>query len=100
MEVAVLLSQMQQEQRRNFVAKGGSSPHNYGVAIDIALYKRQEKPFLELNSMNMQIRLKTETGVTWGGDWGSYGKSMKHSTLNLLTGKENIKSTEFNSASF
>lgn len=70
----------------SFVAKGGSSPHNYGTAIDIALYK--DGRAVSGNQYNeFAQRVKTEAGVEWGGDWGSYGKKYETQHFQLANWK-------------
>ncbi len=77
----------------NFVAKGGSSPHNYGVAIDIALYK-DGKAVSGTKFNEYANRVKTETGVTWGGDWGSYGKKYETQHFELADWKGKYKNPQ------
>ncbi len=74
----------------NFVAKGGSSPHNYGVAIDIALYK-DGKAVSGNQFKEFANRVKHETGVTWGGDWGSYGQKYETQHFELANWKSKYK---------
>ena len=76
-----------------FVAKGGSSPHNYGVAIDIALYK-DGKAVSGNQFKEYANRVKTEAGITWGGDWGSYGQKYETQHFELADWKAKYKNPQ------
>lgn len=62
-------------------AKGGSSFHNYGLAIDVCwlwkdnstgLYKYdEEKSWLVGPKFKQMVQLFKDHGYTWGGDWHS-----------------------------
>ncbi|MCM1265089.1 MAG: M15 family metallopeptidase [Candidatus Gastranaerophilales bacterium] len=69
-----------------FVAAGGKSPHNYGVAIDIALYK-DGKMVGGSEYTEYANRVKAEAHVDWGGDWGSYGKKYETQHFQLASWK-------------
>lgn len=61
----------------NLVCKGGQSPHNYGVAADITLFK-DNKP-VSVNS-NIQteyaqlVKKYSNSRIEWGGDWRKKGE--------------------------
>lgn len=76
-----------------FVAKGGNSPHNYGVAIDIALYK-DGKAVSGNQFKEYANRVKTEAGITWGGDWGSYGQKYETQHFELADWKAKYKNPQ------
>ena len=77
----------------NSVAKGGSSPHNYGVAIDIALYK-DGKQVSGTQFNEFARRVKAETGVTWGGDWGSFGRKYETQHFELANWRSKYKNQD------
>lgn len=62
----------------NLVAKGGESPHNYGVAADIVLFK-DGKAIGATSDLQKQFanRVKELSGnkIAWGGDWKKKGES-------------------------
>lgn len=59
------------------VCRGGESPHNYGVAADIVLFK--DGRAVDVNS-NLQTQFAqkaqaySNNGVEWGGNWRKKGE--------------------------
>jgi hypothetical protein len=51
-------------------AKGGSSYHNYGLAIDIANMKNQKIPIYEIPNQSI-VDIGKNYNFEWGGDWKS-----------------------------
>ena len=61
----------------SLVCKGGESPHNYGTAADIVLYKDGKAVGVD-SALQTQFaqRVKELSGgtITWGGDWQKKGE--------------------------
>ena len=78
------------------VAKGGSSPHNYGVAADILLFdKSTGKMVNKVSSLQEKFanRVKELSSgrIAWGGDWS---KANEEHHFELRDWKENYKRPE------
>lgn len=56
-------------------AKWGSSPHNYGMAVDIIHgvqgYGLERKSWEILGHIGKEISVQSGIAITWGGDWKS-----------------------------
>ena len=61
-------------QKGTVVAKGGNSPHNFGVGADIVLYNKDGKAVSTQSQLYkiFATKVKEKSGgkITWGGDWG------------------------------
>ena len=56
----------------NIVAQGGRSPHNYGVAIDIVLYKDGHSIGSSTQTEFAQLVQQYSDGqINWGGNWSA-----------------------------
>ena len=54
-------------------AKAGESPHNYGLAIDIAFRKKGTKGAIWSRDLYEKLEpLATKFGLQWGGRWTSF----------------------------
>lgn len=74
---AVAASNAGRARKGSLVARGGESPHNYGTAADIILYK--DGKAVDVNSAlqtRFAQRVKELSGgtITWGGDWQKKGE--------------------------
>ena len=73
----VMESNSSRARKGDMVAPGGASPHNYGAAIDIALYRNGKNISAEEVAAFAQ-RVKAETGIKWGGDFETKGNIETH----------------------
>lgn len=77
MERTVAASNAGRAKKGSLVARGGQSPHNYGVAADIVLYKNGKAIGVD-SALQTQFaqRVKELSGgtITWGGDWNKKGE--------------------------
>ena len=98
MDRSVSASNASRAKKGSVVAKGGQSPHNYGVATDICLFKNGK--LLSVNSSDFTqfaqlVKQKSNNRIAWGGDWKKkneehhfelYGWRSKYKTSeNLIT---------------
>lgn len=77
MDRTVAASNAGRAKKGNLVAKGGQSPHNYGVAADICLFKKGKA--LNPNSPEFEefanlVKQKSDNCIAWGGDWTKKGE--------------------------
>ncbi len=59
------------------VCRGGESPHNYGVAADIVLFKNGQA--VDVNSslqtaFAQKVKENSNNRIEWGGDWSKQGE--------------------------
>lgn len=72
MDRTVATSNACHAKKGSIVVKGGQSPHNYGVATDICLFKNgkllssKSTDFAEFAEL---VKEKSNYRITWGGDW-------------------------------
>lgn len=53
-------------------AKGGSSYHNYGLAVDVVILKNGVPDWANKNEFNIVVSLFEARGWEWGGRWTSF----------------------------
>ena len=53
-------------------AKGGSSYHNYGLAVDVVILKNGQPDWLNKNEFNIAVAVFEKYGWEWGGRWTSF----------------------------
>lgn len=78
----------------SLVVAGGNSPHNYGVACDIVLYKDGKAVGVNSQLQTDFARLAQQYSggkITWGGDWTKAGE--RHH-FELAEWRENYKTKE------
>ena len=72
MDRSVSASNAARAVKGNIVAEGGKSPHNYGTACDICLFK-DGKPVSAKSDLFRQFanlaKQKSNNQIVWGGDW-------------------------------
>ncbi len=72
MDRSVSASNAARKKKGNIVAAGGKSPHNYGTACDICLFKdgkqvsTKSAQFREFANL---VKQKSNNQIAWGGDW-------------------------------
>ena len=72
MDRSVSASNASRKKKGNIVAPGGKSPHNYGTACDICLFKdgkqvsTKSAQFREFANL---VKQKSNNQIAWGGDW-------------------------------
>ena len=72
MDRTVAASNAGRAKKGDIVVKGGQSPHNYGVATDICLFKNGK--MLSSKSADFAkfaelVKEKSNNRIAWGGDW-------------------------------
>ena len=92
----VEISNTGNQNKGSVVAKGGSSPHNYGVAADILLFdKASGKTINKISTIQEKFanRVKELSSgkIAWGGDWN---KPNEEHHFELADWKESYKKTE------
>ena len=94
-ERTVSESNKARKRKGNIVAPGGESPHNYGVAYDIVLYKDGKKVD-EDSAIQKEFAKKaieySNGQITWGGDWKKEGE--KHH-FELSNWRKKYKSPDY-----
>ncbi len=78
----------------SLVCKGGESPHNYGTAVDIVLYK--DGKAVSVNSAEYKAFAKnavalSDEKIEWGGEWRKQGERHHFN----LRGWKKYKSAEY-----
>jgi hypothetical protein len=53
-------------------AKPGESPHNYGLAVDLAWRKKPGEAFWKVSLYKKLAPIARDLGFTWGGDWARF----------------------------
>ena len=72
MDRSVSVSNKANAEKGSIVAKGGESPHNFGTACDICLFKngvevsKRSELFKQFANLAKQ---KSGNRIAWGGDW-------------------------------
>lgn len=88
-ERTVAASNARRARKGNLVAAGGESPHNYGVAVDIVLYK-DGQPINVNSSAQSDFAKKAQEysggKIEWGGNWTKAGER-HHFELNGWRGQ-------------
>lgn len=92
----VEISNTGNQNKGSVVAKGGSSPHNYGVAADILLFdKASGKTINKISTIQEKFanRVKELSSgkIAWGGDWN---KPNEEHHFELADWKDSYKKTE------
>ena len=92
----VEISNTGNQNKGSVVAKGGSSPHNYGVAADILLFdKASGKTINKISTIQEKFanRVKELSSgkIAWGGDWN---KPNEEHHFELAAWKDSYKKTE------
>lgn len=63
-------------EKGNSKAKFGSSPHNFGKAVDIVHYWRSwdltPKEWANIGAIGKETARRMNLKITWGGDWNFY----------------------------
>ena len=94
----VEISNTGNQNKGSVVAKGGSSPHNYGVAADILLFdKASGKTINKISTIQEKFanRVKELSSgrIAWGGDWN---KPNEEHHFELAGWKEKYKNSKDN----
>ncbi len=79
----------------NLVCKGGESPHNYGVAVDIVCYKNGKAVSVEsaeYKAFAQRAVQLSNNKIEWGGEWRKKGE--KHH-FNIRNWKNAYKRVEY-----
>lgn len=79
----------------SLVCKGGESPHNYGVAVDIVCYKNGKEVSVNSPEYTAFAQRATELSgnkIEWGGEWSKKGE--RHH-FNLRNWKSSYKRNEY-----
>lgn len=57
-------------------ARGGQSPHNFGMAVDIVYFNREwkltHKEWAVIGLVGKEVARRRNIKITWGGDWDFY----------------------------
>lgn len=97
-------------QHGDIVARGGESPHNYGVAVDISLYDRDGNIIGyksdEFRNFANKVKTASDNKIEWGGDWSadnrrrnndptSWTKENEHHHFQLAGWRNSYKRDEY-----
>lgn len=81
-------------ERRVTLARGGESPHNWGMAVDIVHFGRYwnltNKEWAVIGLIGKEVARRRKIKVTWGGDWSFYDPAH----WELADWKERLKNNE------
>lgn len=90
----VAASNKGRETKGSLVCEGGESPHNYGTAVDIVLYKDGKAVGVdsdEYEAFAKKAVALSDEKIEWGGEWTKQGERHHFN----LRGWKKYKSAEY-----
>lgn len=80
-------------------AKGGFSNHNYGVAVDLAMYTNDGANVIWTvdNNFRKIVTAMKMYGFKWGGDWKSFKDNPHFELFNVVGGEKIVDLPDLNS---